>query len=119
MKEVKFSQLKWPAGLNLSLLANILPENKFRNFIVKYSMKKRKDRRIILPSHSCVKKTYFHYLWDLVETGKMSWDEIKMDFRKDFNTLKEAGIEKKEIKKLYNQRKKEIIVEKVKEQKGE
>lgn len=118
MKKIKFSQLNFPTGLNLDLLANLLPETKFREFIVQYSRKKRKDRRIILPSRKTIKKVYFHYLWNLVETGEMSWEDIKKSFRKNFETLKEVGISKKIVKKFYDQRQKEIIIEKVKKQKG-
>ena len=119
MEKIIFSQLRFPAGLNLDLLAEVLPEEKFREFIVKYSRKSRKERRIILPSHSCIKKTFFHYLWSLVEDKRMSWEEIKISYKKDFKTLKEAGISKKMVKKLSAQRKKEILMEKIKEQKGE
>ena len=119
MKEIKFSQLKFPQGLNLDLLAEVLPEKKFREFIVKFSREKRIDRRIILPSRSCIKKVFFHYLWNLVETEEMSWEEIKISFRKDFKSIKEAGISKKVVKKLYIQRRKEILSEKIREQKGE
>lgn len=104
MKEIKFSELKFPAGLNLHLLAEILPEKKFREFIVKFSREKRIDRRIILPSHSCIKKVFFHYLWSQVESGKATWEEIKRDFYSEFKTLKSASISKKLVKKLYVQR---------------
>jgi len=119
MKNIKFSELKFPAGLNLHLLAEILPEKKFREFIVKYSRERRKNRRIILPSHSCIKKVFFHYIWNLVETKKTSWEEIKTSFKKDFKTLKSAGISKKDVIEFYTQRKKEIVIEKIKKQKGE
>ena len=109
MKEIIFSQLSFPAGLNLDKLASVLPEKKFREFIVEYSMDKRKDRRIILPSHKTIKKIYFHYLWSLVKNGQMSWEEIRTDFKRNFVTLKRAGVSKKDIIKFYNQRRKEII----------
>jgi len=118
MKEIRFSQLRFPKGLNLDLLAEVLSERKFREFIAKFSKEKRKDRRIILPSHSCIKKVFFHYLWNEIESGKMSWEQVKKDFRRDFKSLKEAGISKKVVKKLYVQRQKEILLEKIKEQKG-
>jgi len=119
MKEIIFSQLKFPQGLNLDLLKEILSEKRFKEFIVKYSREKRVNRRIILPSHKTIKKVFFHYLWDLVETKKMTWDEIKKDFYSELKTLKSAGISKKDVIKFYNQRKKEIIMEKMKKQKRE
>jgi len=114
MKEINFSKLKFPAGLNLDLLKEILPEKEFRKFIVRYSKEKRKNRRIILPSHACVKKTFFHYLWSLVENGEASWEMIKRDFYAELETLKSAGISKKDVIKFYNQRQKEIVMEKIK-----
>ena len=101
MRKIKYSRLKWLAGLNLHLLAEVLPENKFREFIVKFSREKRIDRRIVLPSHSCIKKIFFHYLWSQVENGEATWEEIKRDFYSEFKTLKSAGISKKLVKKLY------------------
>ena len=103
MKKIEIAKLDFPVGLNLHLLADVLPENEFRNFIVKFSMKKRKDRRIILPSHKTIKKVYFHHLWSLIKNGQMSWEEIREDFRKSFETLKKAGVSKKEIIKKFNQ----------------
>ena len=117
MNKINFSKLKFPEGLNLDLLADILPEKEFREFIVKYSRKKRKERRIILPSHSCIKKVFFFYLWNLVESRQATWSEIKKDFYSELETLKSAGISKKDVIKFYDQRQKEIVIEKVKKQK--
>jgi len=114
MKEIKFSELKFPEGLNLSLLSSVLSERKFREFIVAFSSKKRKERRIILPSQKTIKKVFFHYLWSKVENGEITWSEIKNSFRKDFETLKKAGISKKEVIKKYEQRRLEILSEKIK-----
>ncbi len=68
----------------------------------------------MLPSHKTIKKVFFHYLWSLIESKKTTWEEIKEDFKKDFRTLKAAGISKKDVKKFYVQRQKEIIREKMK-----
>jgi len=111
MMEIDFEKLNWPAGLNLDLLtplAQYVPEEVFKRFIVGFSREPRKDRRIIFPSQRTIKKIFFHYLWTLVEKKETSWEEIKEKFKNDFKTLKALDITKFEVERLYKQRESEI-----------
>lgn len=109
---MKFEDLNWPAGLNLKLLASIVPEKKLLAFILDNADKDRKSRRIILPSQRAVKKVIAHYFGTLVEQGKMSWDEAMKLLRGKHKYLVEAGLTKKEVKRLYKKRCEEIENEK-------
>jgi len=111
MMEVDFEKLNWPTGLNLKLLAPLaqfVPEDVFKRFIVSFARKARKDRRIILPSKRTIKKVYFHYVWGLIKSGTITWDEVKEKFKNDFKTLKAMDVTKFEVERLYDQREKEI-----------
>lgn len=109
--EIEFEKLNWPKGLGLNLLTSLaqyVPEDVFKRFIVGSARVPRKHRRIILPSQRTIKKVFFHYLWTLVENKETSWDEIKEKFKNDFKTLKSLDITKFEVERLYAQREKEI-----------
>lgn len=114
MKKIRYTQLRFPAGLNLNLLADVLPEKTFREFIVAHSKKERKKRRIMLPSYKTIKKVYCHYIWTQVKAGKTTWEKVKKEFQRNFGTLKEGNISKEQIIRLYLQREKEITKEKEK-----
>jgi len=116
MRRIEYSKLCWPAGLNLDILFIVLSERNLRALLSQHSQEERRARRIILPSHKTIKKVIFHYIWGLVENGEISWDEVKRDFKKEFGTLKEANISKKEMRRLFRQRKKEVLFSKIKEQ---
>ena len=116
MRQIEYSKLCWPEGLNLNILFTVLSERNLRALLSQHSQEERRARRIILPSHKTIKKVIFHYIWSLVENGEISWDEVKGDFKKEFGTLREANISKKEMKRLYVQRRKEILFLKIKEQ---
>lgn len=109
--EIEFEKLNWPKGLGLNLLtplAEFVPEDVFKRFIVGFSREPRKDRRIIFPSQRTIKKVFFHYLWTLIEKNETTWGEIKEKFKKDFKTLKALDITKFEVERLYKQRESEI-----------
>lgn len=108
MKKIAYSKLKFPRGLNLNLLQNVLPEKKFREFIVKYSRKDRKSRRIMLPSSKTIKKVYSHYIWGKIKAGETTWEKVKKDFQRNFGSLRSINISKENVKRLYLQREKEI-----------
>jgi len=109
--EIEFEKLNWPKGLGLNLLAPLaqyVPEDVFKRFIVGFSREPRKDRRIIFPSQRTIKKIFFHYLWTLVEKKETSWEKIKEKFKHDFKTLKALDITKFFVERLYKQRESEI-----------
>ncbi len=111
MEKLKISQLRFPEGLNIGLLASVLPEEKLELLIIRNKMKDRKQRRIILPSAQTIKKIVFHHLYSQILEGKISWEEIKAEFRKEYESLKALNISKAEAERLYRQREKEILRE--------
>lgn len=109
---MNFEDLNWPSGLNLKSLASIVPEKKLMAFILDNADKDRKSRRIILPSHRCVKKVIAHYFGTQVEQDKMSWDEAMKLLKGKDKYLVEADLSRKEAKRLYKKRLEEIRNEK-------
>jgi len=59
MKRIEYSKLKWPIGLNLNVLSEVLSEEELRALLARYSKEKRLKRRILLPSHKTIKHLYF------------------------------------------------------------
>ena len=114
MNRIEYQKLSWPKGLNLDLLAEVLPEEKLVEFLVKNSFHKRLSRRIILPSSQTIKKIIFHYLWSRIVEKKTTWEKIRDDFKSEMKTLKALSITKHEAERLYKQRCKEIIKERQK-----
>lgn len=90
--EIEYSKLNWPKGLNLDLLLEILTEDQLKEFLAEHAKKKRLERRIVLPSATCIKKVYFHNLWSLIEKGETTWEEIKNDFKKEFKSLRSISV---------------------------
>lgn len=105
---MKISELDFPKAMNLDLLAKILPEKKLMDLILSNCTKERKARRIILPSKSCLKKVVCYYYGKRVDGGKMNWSQAMKKLREGFDTLKEAGLEREAIKRLFLQREREI-----------
>lgn len=115
MFEIDFGKMNWPKGLNLELLSPLkqfVPEDVFKQFIVKFAREARKNRRIIFPSQRTIKKVFFHYIWGLIERGETTWEEVRGKFKEDFKTLKALDITKFEAERLWTQREKEIQNEK-------
>ncbi len=108
---MKFSDLNFPKGLNLELLEEILPEKKLMELIIANCEKERVARRIILTSKKCLRKIVFHYYGKKVSEGKMTWNQAMKKLREGFDSLKDLGLERKVVKRLFFQREKEIIKE--------
>lgn len=105
---MNYNDLNWPKGLNLDLLARILPHDELMIFVLVNASKDRKRRRIILPSQRCVKKVVAHYFGTRVSHGIMSWNEVMRLLKGKHKYLLEAGLTMKELKRLYEKRCSEI-----------
>ena len=66
----------------------------------------------MLPSLKCIRKVLCHHLWSKIEDGSKTWDEVKGDLKEEFKTLKSLGLKKHKVKRMYEQREKEIEREK-------
>ncbi len=105
---MKLKNLNLPKGLNLDFLLNFLSEKKLMAVIEDYADKSRKERKVILPSRACIRKCLVYYL---VEKYKGDFDSVLEKIKGD-KTLGELELHKGNIKKLYENRKREIENEK-------
>ncbi len=105
---MKLKDLHLPKGLNLDFLLNFLSEEELMAVIGDYADKPRKERKIILPSRTCLRKCLAYYL---VEKHEGDFDAVMDILRGEEKILGNALLHKGNIKKLYEQRKKEIVKE--------
>jgi len=105
---MKISELDFPKAMNIDLLAEILPGKKLTDLILENCSKERKARRIMLPSKSCLRKLVFYYYGKKVADGEITWKQAMKKLREGFDTLKEIGLEREAVKRLYAQRQREI-----------
>lgn len=108
-RKMKLEEWNLPKGLNLDLLLNFISEKKLLAMIEDMADKPRKDRKIIFPSRSCLFKCNVYYL---VEKFNGDFDTAMDILRGNEKVMAEKGLYKGNIKKLYEQRKKEIENEK-------
>jgi len=106
---MKLEEWNLPKGLNLDFLLNFISEKKLLAMIEDMADKPRKDRKIIFPSRSCLFKCNVYYL---VEKFNGDFDTAMDILRGNEKVMAEKGLYKGNIKKLYEQRKKEIENEK-------
>ena len=112
---MKFSKLSFPLGLNLGVLSEFLSDEDLKALVMKHMEEPRLNRRIILPSARTVKKVIAHYYGIRVEKG-LSWDKVMATLKKEQRVedkfLMDAGLERRHMKSLFLQRKREIKQEK-------
>lgn len=102
---IKIKNLRLPRGLNLSILESLLSEDALESLIKEYAGKPRTERRIILPSRTCLRKCLVHYL---VEKHDGDFSAVLDVLRGEENVLAKRGLHIGNIKRLYGQRKREI-----------
>jgi len=110
MIKAKFSQLNFPKGLGLGIIAEYLTDDEMEELISKYRDVPRKQRRIILPSKWCTRKVFFHFVWKQVLSGR-DWKKIRKGFKPYGETLADAKASKCHVRYCYQQREREIIQE--------
>ena len=98
-----------PKGLNVDFLLNFLSEKKLLKVIENYADRPRKERKIILPSRSCLRKCLVYYL---AEKFNGDFDIVIDIMRGKEKILARKGLYKGNIKRLYENRKREIENEK-------
>lgn len=104
----KFKDLQLPKRLNLDILAELLPKKVLESLIYKFAGKPLEERRIILPSESCIRKCMIYHL---VEKYKGDFSKVMNALRSDEKVLARKGHYISNIKRLYETRKKEILKE--------
>ena len=109
MRKIDFKKLSWPANTNMDLLAKALTERELIKLLKFFSNRSEKDRIIRLPRKAIIVKCLIFAYMEQVSAGKMDEKEALSELRLKLGYL---CPEKKEIKRLYYQRKKEILREK-------
>jgi hypothetical protein len=102
---LKYEDYDFPKGLNLDFLLNFLSEKKLMKVIENYADKPRNQRKVILPSWSCIRKCSIYYL---VEKHKGDFDVVLDILKGKEKSLGNVLLHKGNIKKLYFQRKREL-----------
>lgn len=100
--------LSLPKGLNLHILKPILPAEELEFMIKERAGMSRKDRRIVFPSQKCIRKCLIYYL---VEKQNGDFKKVMDSLKDKDENLYLKGLHLTNIKRMYFQRKKEILKE--------
>jgi len=101
----RLKDLQLPKRNNLDILAELLPKKVLESLVYKFAGKSLEERRIILPSESCLRKcTIYH----LVEKYGGDFSKVMNELRSGEKVLAKQGHYVSNIKRLYETRKKEI-----------
>lgn len=106
---MKLRDLPLPRGLNLDVLRRFLSEGELERLIDEYAHKPHNERRIVLPSKSCLHKCLIYHL---VVKHKGDFSAVIEELRGEATVLANDGHYITNIKRLYETRKREIIKEK-------
>ena len=107
---MKLRDLQLPKGLNVDFLLRFLSEEELMAVIGDMADKPREQRKIILPSRSCMRKCLIYYL---VEKHKGDFSKVMDVLRDNGSVLASHGHYISNIKRLYKQRKREIKNERI------
>lgn len=106
---MKLKDWNLPKGLNVDFLLRFISEKKLMKVMEEMADRPREERKIILPSRSCLRKCLVYYLVEKFE-GNFS---VVMDIlRGKEKILAKKGLYLGNIKRLYENRKREIENEK-------
>lgn len=106
---IKIKDLPLPRGLNLDVLRRFLSEEELERLLLEYANKPRTKRRIVLPSRSCLRKCL---VYSLAVKHKGDFSAVIEELRGEATVLAGHGHYIGNIKRLYEQRKREIVAEK-------
>lgn len=101
-------ELNWPKSCRIELLKEILGEETLEKLINYFMDKSEAERMIRLPKQQTVRKLIAYHYGKKVHFGEMSWSEVLKKMKEKGQTLKELNLSKKEMMRLFEQRKKEI-----------
>jgi len=105
------SKLAWPGNYRIHELAEVLDEKNLIALIIHFADRSPKERAFLFPRRQVIKKVLSHHFGKKVEDGELSWDEVMEDLKDRFTELKQIHITRKEVKRLFRQRRKEILEE--------
>ena len=105
---MKLKDWNLPKKLNLDFLLNFISEKKLLAIIENTADEPRKNRRVVFPSRSCLRKCHVYYL---VEKFNGDYDAVMDILRGREKVMARKGLYKGNIRKLYETRKREIKME--------
>lgn len=96
-----FSKLTWPNSLKMHILGEILDNETLFKLIKHFRNRKQKDRIVRFPKNQTILKLVAYYIGKKVESGEMTWAEALKKLKGSWKFLKDAGLSRKNIKKLF------------------
>ena len=106
---MKLRELQLPKASNVDFLLRFLSERKLMAVIGEMADKPAEQRRIILPSRSCMRKCLIYFL---VKKHKGNFSKVLDVLRDNGSVLALDGHYINNIKRLYKQKEKELESEK-------
>ena len=110
MLKIDFKKLSWPASTKMDLLSEALTERELSKLLEFFADKSESDRIIRLPRRAIIIKAIIFFYMELIDARKISKTkalaELKLKLGKRCPNYWEC-------KRLYQQRKKEILTGKV------
>ena len=106
---MRLKDWKLPKALNTDFLLRFMSEKKLLKVMEEMADRPRNERKIILPSRSCLRKCLVYHL---VEKFNGNFDIVMDILRGKEKILAKKGLYKGNIRRLYENRKKEIENEK-------
>ena len=103
-------KLSWPTNTRMHLLAEVLDEKSLEKLIDFFKDLSESERTIRLPKRQTVKKLIAYYFWQKILSGSKTWSEVRQQMKKLMGkeALREFNITKKEMYRLFRQRRNEI-----------
>lgn len=110
-----FWELTWPSSSKMNILGEVLDDETLLRLIAHFRNRKQEDRIIRFPKNQTIEKMFAYYFGKKVEAEEMTWEEVMKKLKGTQRFLKDAGITRKNVKKLFAQRKFELLKEKKRE----
>lgn len=108
---MRLKNFMFPANMKMELLSEILDEGTLWKLIIHFMDKSERTRMIRMPKRQTILKLLAFHYGSKVMRGETSWDEVMKSFKKEFDVLKNIGVSRKEFKRLFRQKFKEILKE--------
>ena len=107
-----FWKLSWPTSSKMHILGEILDDETLFNLIKHFRNRKQEDRIVRFPKQQTIQKLVAYYFGRKVECGEMTWEDAMKKLKGSLKFLKDAGLSRKNIKRLFAQRKIDLLKEK-------
>lgn len=108
MRQIDLGKLSFPKNTNMNLLTQVLTEREVVKLLNFFADRPPEERIIRLPRRKVILKAICFFYGEQVSLGKMTWDEVVKELEIRFGNLAAVGLSEKEIKRLFDQRTKEI-----------